>query len=347
VSESCVDLHIEYTDLPNETALDALGVEREFSCSQDNSNGETSSKLMWCRHFKVCTHDYQNVTDNFLLLPKQPIKNPPNPWDLVEVSAHANTLEVARFLQNELEHDGLDDKGMSYSSFVNYSGEDSDNAFWFPGHNVFVYGQCERSNNGSSERAYYAAGMSVVAHEIFHGVTYFVTKGDRDGAPLGSCDEQGALNESYSDIFGVLLTNREKSSIDDWNWEIGIPGGVSSAGFPIRDLSEPRKFGQPEHMRDYEITLDDQGGVHINNGIHNKAAYYLLISKDSEGNYLFDVTSAGFLFYLALRSLRYYSRFLDSRVALTVVASNCFKDESRYRAVIAAINNAFDRVGIQ
>jgi Zn-dependent metalloprotease len=341
VSESCVDFPGEYSDFPSEIALDALGYEREFSCSSDNSNVGLLSKLMWCQNFRVCTHDYRMVTDEQLWLPKQHITNPPTPWDEVGVSAHANTLEVARFLQNELEHDGLDDNGLSYSSFVHYSGEYSNNAFWFPGHNIFVYGQFEQRNNESLEEVYYySAGISIVAHEIFHGVTYFTSH-------LGSSYEQGALNESYSDIFGVLLTNREKLSIDDWEWEIGIPGGVGSESFPIRDLSNPSRFDQPEHMENYMTTPNDQGGVHINNGIHNKAAFNLLTSRDSENNYLFDVNSAGLLFYLALRSLRHYSTFLDSRVALTLVASNCFQDDGKYRTVIAAINKAFDDVGIQ
>jgi Zn-dependent metalloprotease len=327
---------VPYQDVPAENALDALGIQRVFSCVENNSrsDGTPASRLLWCRQFNVCTHDYR-LTYNFSQ--KQHVQNPPDPWDQVGVSAHANTLEVAKFLLDELEHDGIDDEGLEFASFVHYS---IDNAFWHPTHKIFVYGQHGSSGNGNNEAIYYAAGISVVAHEIFHGVTHFT-------AGLGSQGQSGALNESYSDIFGVLLQNRERENISEWDWRIGVPATTGKPGFPLRDLSHPPRYKQPDHMEDYVLTEEDQGGVHINNGIHNKAAYNLLTSQDSQGNYLFDVSSASLLFYLALRRLRPSSDFVESRLALTFEASNCFQEEKQYGAVIAAINYAFDSVGIQ
>jgi Zn-dependent metalloprotease len=330
---------VSYSNVPSEFALDALGISREFACLEDSSrlDGTNSSRLLRCRDLEVCTHDYR-MTGRFS--PRELVRNPPHPWDKVGISAHANTLEVARFLRDELEHHGVNGEGLEYASFVHYFGKYADNAFWFPGHNIFVYGQHERINDGSTENIYYAAGMSIVAHEIFHGVTHFT-------AGLESENQPGALNESYSDIFGILLGNRQQVNIEDWTWEIGIPQVAGRVGFPIRDLCNPSKFGQPDHMRDYVTTQEDQGGIHINNGIHNKAAYNLLTSRDSQGKYLFNVSSAGLLFYLALRRLRPHSDFAESRLALTFEVSNCFQDDSEYRTVIAAVNSAFDSVGIQ
>jgi Zn-dependent metalloprotease len=316
-------------DVPLETALDVLNIERKFSCTQEN--GASSGKLLWCRTYDVGTHDYRRTYD-FLL--KEYVRNPPNPWDAVGVSAHANTLEVVEFLQKELEHNGLDNQGKAYNSVVHYLGEYSDNAFWYPRYNIFVYGQRE------SAGFYYASGISIVAHEIFHGVTHFT-------AGLGSKNQSGALNESYSDIFGILFANLHKLDIEQWNWEIGIPETNYRRGFPIRDLSNPSRFGQPEHMNDYVETDEDQGGVHFNNGIHNKAAFNLLTSKDAQGRYLFDANSAALLFYLALCRLRPTSDFSESRLALTFEVSNCFQEENVYRFAINAINLAFDAVGIK
>ena len=169
----------------------------------------------------------------------------------------------------------------------------------------------------SPANIYYAAGKTVVAHEIFHGVTHFT-------ANLENQNEPGALNESYSDIFGILLKNYGNLDIDSWDWEIGVPGGRNSSSFPIRDLQRPARFNQPEHTRDYNPTRQDKGGVHINNGIHNKAAYHFLVAKDAEGRYLFDAGLAGFLFYQALLNLTFKSGFSASRLQLTMAVGSYF-----------------------
>jgi Zn-dependent metalloprotease len=315
-----------------EIAEDELGVEREFSCS----NGMGLTRQLRCPTLNVSTYDYRKVTSEHFSPREYVQQQPPDPWDEVGVSAHANTQDVIRFLQNELELNGLDDNGLEFSSFVHYSFDD---VFWHPGYRAFVYGRNANFGNVSGESISYASGISIVAHEIFHGITHFA-------AGLGCKDEPGALNESYSDIFGVILANRNQDSISHWNWEIGVPEGIRNSSFPVRDLRDPGRFFQPSHMEGYVETLEDQGGVHINNGIHNKAAYNLLISQDADGNYLFDVSSAAFLFYAALRQLRPKSDFSESRRVLTLEVSKCFQDDTQYRAVIAAVNDAFDQVGI-
>lgn len=319
------------------TATDVLGDKRTISYREAIIDGNPA-KLMQCDDFNVCTYDFRIGTDEKnRWLPRNCVMSPPFPWDKVGVSAHANTLEVVKFLRDELEHDGLDDEGMMYSSFVHYNGKYSDyGAFYFPPHNIFAYSH----ENADGQDFYYASGISIVAHEIFHGITKHV-------CGLGSEFESGALNESYSDIFGIILANRGETNIERWNWEIGIPAGVNDS-FPIRDLSDPGRFLQPSHKNDYEEKeiWDDQGGVHTNNGIHNKAAYNLLISRDSKGKYLFDANSAGYLFYSALRKFSPRSKFIDSKRNLITEATKCFSNVNKHIAVIDAINNAFNAVGI-
>ena len=59
-----------------------------------------------------------------------------------------------------------------------------------------------------------AVNLDVVGHEMFHGVT--------DGkSRLEYQDESGALNESYSDLFGILISNFDKPNIKDWDWQVG------------------------------------------------------------------------------------------------------------------------------
>src|SRR5262249_50849051 len=56
------------------------------------------------------------------------------------------------------------------------------------------------------------------------------------------------------------------------------------------------KDRQPEHMRDYVRTNDDQGGIHINAGIPNRA-FYLIAS--AVGGYAWE--KAGRIWYEAAR----------------------------------------------
>jgi Zn-dependent metalloprotease len=124
-----------------------------------------------------------------------------------------------------------------------------------------------------------------------------------------------------------------------------------SAGLK-RKLSEPTKYGQPAHMRDYRNLPPtfDYGGVHINSGIHNLAAYKIMTAKNSQGEHLFDASSSAALFYLALtQRLSRTSLFSDSRRAVQSTALILFRnDESAVRnAKQRAISEAFDAVGIQ
>ena len=96
-------------------------------------------------------------------------------------------------------------------------------------------------------------------------------------ARLDYLGESGALNESYSDIFGILIANFSQPDVDAMG--LADRRGAGQHGLPLRDLSDPPRRGQPGHMRDYQDLRHgtcDQGGVHANSGIHNKAAYNLL-----------------------------------------------------------------------
>ncbi|HWO50144.1 MAG TPA: protealysin inhibitor emfourin, partial [Ornithinibacter sp.] len=99
-------------------------------------------------------------------------------------------------------------------------------------------------------------------------------------------DQSGALNESVSDVFGVLVKQRLLGqSADQADWLIGAellaPGvnGVAlrSMAAPGTAYDDPRlgKDPQPAHMSGYVDTTDDNGGVHINSGIPNKAFHVL------------------------------------------------------------------------
>ena len=139
-----------------------------------------------------------------------------------------------------------------------------------------------------------SANIDVVAHEIFHGVTDHTSR-------LEYAFQPGALNESYSDIFGTIIANQGNADPRTWDWRLGE--GLLPGDEPFRDLSDPPRFGQPDHMDDFKVLPNNQqgdwGGVHINSGIHNKAAYNLLTAENGDGSCLTPPRCAA-VFYLAL-----------------------------------------------
>ena len=110
----------------------------------------------------------------------------------------------------------------------------------------------------------------MVAHELTHGVTQYESN-------LVYYYQSGAINESLSDVFGELIDLEHPATGTDTaanRWLMGedLPIGA------IRDMENPPTFGDPDRMElaDYFHTAaSDNGGVHINSGVNNKAAFLM------------------------------------------------------------------------
>lgn len=162
---------------------------------------------------------------------------------------------------------GIDGVGGPLLATVHY-GRDYDNAFWNGERMVFGDGDGEVFVG-------FTASLTVIAHELAHGVTEF------EGGLIYQ-GQSGALNESLSDVFGALTEqHRLGQTADAASWLIG-EGIFSDAvqGVALRSLAAPGtaydddvlgRDPQPAHMDDYVDTPDDNGGVHINSGIPNHA----------------------------------------------------------------------------
>jgi bacillolysin/neutral peptidase B len=179
---------------------------------------------------------------------------------------------------------------------------------------------------------------------MFHGVT-------DSTARLEYSAQSGALNESYSDIFGVIIANFPQTDARTWNWLVGE--GLSPNGKPFRDMSNPPSFGQPDHMKDYKKLPNtengDNGGVHTNSGIHNKAAYNILTALDTAGNLALTPQEVAGLFYLTLtQQLSRTSQFTDSRRGALVSGRTLFRafPADQQQLKIDAVANGFSAVGI-
>lgn len=326
---------------------DAQGKSRHIRMQQDGAGNRRLSDTV--RNVRTHDFNYQDAGSAGLLLPGEFVANPPGPWSGAAISAHANAADVAEFLVTVLQRDGLDNMGGPFISSINctYGNRDPGdrewrNAAWIG--TQMIYGQ--RTVDGELQS--YALAKDVVAHEIIHGLT-------DNSARLEYARESGALNESYSDILGIIISNADQADSGQWNWEMGEDLDVT--GVPLRDLSDPTRMGQPSHMRDFRrlgatevpSRFNDWGGVHHNSGIHNKAAFNLMTSKTANGSLGFTPQEGAALFYLALTQfLSRTSGFSDSRRGVELAAKTLFRnDPPDIRDwKLAAIATAFDDVGI-
>lgn len=266
------------------------------------SKGSGNKSLLRNPTLKIDTYDFafQDVRLQPSKLPGTLISNPPT-WNGAAVSAHANAEHVVGFLRQVLMRNNIDNAGGVVASSINclYDGMSDgqvwENAVWHLGQ--MMYGQV-RDASGALRTL--ARNVDIVAHEMFHGVTELTAR-------LEYANESGALNESLSDIFGVIVSNYHEPNIRNWNWEVGE--GLTRTGSPFRDMSDPTKFNQPAHMRDYvdlPNTRDgDYGGVHVNSGIHNFAMYKLTSAANGPG-FLFTAKDVASLYYITVT--QYLSR---------------------------------------
>lgn len=293
----------------------------------------------------VHTHDFnfRDVRFQFAALPGAMIANPP-PWRPAGVSAHANAEDVVRFLREVLFRNNIDNNGGPIVSSINclYFGESNGqewlNAVWFRGQ--MMYGQRVDATGALHTLA---RNLDIVGHEIFHGVTDFTAR-------LEYANQSGALNESISDIFGVIISNAAEPDIGRWNWQVGE--GLTRTGAPFRDMSDPEQFDQPAHMDDYvnlpNTEAGDHGGVHVNSGIHNHAMFKLTTTRDENG-FLFTSAQVAALYYIALT--QYLSRtsgFSDCRRGVLLAAGTLFRNDplARKQLKLDATAAAYDAVGI-
>jgi Zn-dependent metalloprotease len=165
------------------------------------------------------------------------------------------------------ERASIDDENLPLDGTVHY-GVEYDNAFWDGTRMVFGDG------DGMVFRRF-TASLSVIGHELTHGVT-------QSTADLTYRGQSGALNESVSDVFGALVEQRALGqSADEASWLIGQGLFTDEVeGDALRSMIAPGtaydddvlgKDPQPASMDDYIVTTDDNGGVHLNSGIPNRA----------------------------------------------------------------------------
>ena len=214
----------------------------------------------------------------------------------------------------------IDNRGLLIKQYVHYD-KGLDNAYW-DGRRM-VYGDGDGLVFTS-----FTSDIDVIGHELTHGVT-------ENEANLDYENQAGAMNESFSDIFGIMIKQRfNNQDVKKSNWLIGekVMIGVKYA---LRSMKAPGtgyinhpELGndpQPATMDKYQNLPNNQsgdwGGVHINSGIPNFAFY---VTAYNMGGYAWE--KAGRIWYSVLtdRSLAQNAKFVDVKNLTIVHAEKIF-----------------------
>ncbi len=249
-----------------------------------------------------------------------------NTWsDPSTVSAQYNAAVTYNYFRTVFGRNSIDDSGMTIISVVHVTsnGQPMDNAYWNT--KLMVYG------DGYQFYKPLAGALDAGAHEMTHGVT-------QHSANLEYLDQSGALNESISDAFAVM--------VDTLNWTIGENVIKDLTDYPtgaLRDMADPHNGGapgsmawQPSSMSEYVSTTDDNGGVHTNSGIPNHALYLVASSIGR--------AKASRIWYRALTDyLTRSSQFIDARISTVQAATDLYGSSS---SEVSAVKNAWNAVGV-
>ncbi|HEX2366489.1 MAG TPA: M4 family metallopeptidase [Bradyrhizobium sp.] len=326
------------TPTATETANDEQGNPQTFSIDMDGGK-----KVMRDPTLNIETFDFR-FADPQVQASRLPGNLVAAPFSPAAVSAHVNATRVATFLRDVLKRNNIDNVGGRMVSSVNCLLKRDErppgskiwlNAFWDGQAVQMIYGQAKLNGRLQS----LSASLSVVAHELFHGVTGATSR-------LVYQDESGALNESYSDIFGIIVANFNEPDISNWDFLIG--DGLSTGLEALRDMRDPTRFNQPKLMSDFVDTSADHGGVHTNSGIHNFAAFNV-ITAQSNGAFLFKAEELAAMFYIALtQQLSSQSTFAASHRAVALAARSLFRNlpQGDIDTRIGAIDAGFAAAGI-
>jgi len=214
----------------------------------------------------------------------------------------------------------IDNKGLLIKQYVHYD-KGLDNAYW-DGRRM-VYGDGDGLVFTS-----FTSDIDVIGHELTHGVT-------ENEANLDYENQAGAMNESFSDIFGIMIKQRfNNQDVKKSNWligekvMIGIKYALRSMKAPGTGYINHPELGndpQPATMDKYQNLPNNQsgdwGGVHINSGIPNFAFY---VTAYNMGGYAWE--KAGRIWYSVLtdRSLAQNAKFVDVKNLTIVHAEKIF-----------------------
>ncbi|PHM27345.1 M4 family metallopeptidase [Xenorhabdus budapestensis] len=260
----------------------------------------------------------------------------PESEDIAVNEAYDYLGKTHEFYSKIFGRNSLDNKGLKLVATVHY-GKRYLNAFWTRKQIVFGDGDGQYFNR-------FTSAIDVVAHELTHGII-------QNEVNLHYVYQSGALNESISDVFGIMVkqyANNQKADESDWLLGKGLLGPKfnpdNKPDIALRSFIKPGsafpKDKQVGHMDEYEelpISVDN-GGIHIYSGIPNRAFYLLAIAL---GGYSWE--RAGKIWYETLLDNRLSSdATFDDFATLTI--DNAEKLFGKRVSLIT--NECWNKVGV-
>lgn len=234
--------------------------------------------------------------------------------DEVATDAHWGAEMTYDYYKNVHSRNSYDGNGAKILSYVHYS-SNYNNAFW----------DGVRMTYGDGDGTTFTplTALDVCGHEITHAVT-------TNTANLIYSNESGALNESFSDVFGQTIEIWARPT--KYSWKIGED--ITPSGNGIRSMVNPNLFGHPKYYKgvSWYAGTADNGGVHTNSGVQNY--WYYLIAKGSTGTNekgsAFKIDSLGIdkAAKIAYRNLSVYltssATYADARIFSILSAADLF-----------------------
>ena len=214
----------------------------------------------------------------------------------------------------------VDNLGLMLKHYIHYSNK-YNNAMW-DGLEM-VYGDGDGTIFGD-----FTADPDIIGHELTHGVT-------QNESNLEYHDQSGALNESLSDVFGIMIKQRMlNQDVKNADWLIG-ENVLLGKNYALRSMKAPGTayVNHPDLGTDPQpATMDkfiklpntsrgDWGGVHLNSGITNYAFY---LAATAIGGFAWEKT--GKIWYDAMtdKALKTTAQFADFKKLTILHAGKLF-----------------------
>jgi len=268
----------------------------------------------------ISTFNAKKAPETNTSFPSTDFEDSDNDWnnfnadiDEVGTDAHWATEMTYDYFLNVHKRNSVNNNGFKLINYV-HCGTGWFNANW--------NGQFMRYGDGPNKLPLTA--IDIGAHEMTHGVT-------SNSAKLVYQGESGALNESFSDIFGTCVEWMAKPTKADW--DMGADIGA------LRSLQYPKSHANPDSYQgtywadvNDNSTTGDNGGVHTNSGVQNKWFFILTVGEQgvNDKNATYSVKGIGMLdaSKIAFRTLTTYltsgSDYSDARTNSLKAATDLF-----------------------
>lgn len=266
-----------------------------------------------------------------------------NIWDddmeqVLTASAHWATEMTFDYYLEKHGRVSFDGSGSPLTAYIGFSGNQN-NACW--SNSRITCGKGNGVDTGSF------VSLDVIGHEFTHGVVESTSE-------LGNTGETGALNESFSDIFGTMVEFYVEGEDGDYL----IAEDVIPSHGGLRNMGNPNQKDQPDtYQGDMWYTGDDESiKVHTNCGVQNY--WFYLLAEGGEGvndnNDAYEVQGIGRekAAMIAYYNMVYYMNsscdYADARNGAIMSAAELFGVHSiEFQSTIAAwdavgVNNAGD-----